>query len=259
MTRTERPSNHSSQQKFRACLFDMDGLLINSEPIYTQITSKLLRDNFGITDGLSWEVKSQIQGLPGHKAIDILIDHFHLQDRVTPEQFDKLGQQLQSEFWGKVGLMPGALELVKYLKFEAHVPICVCTSTKCSKFKMKTSHLDELFDLFDDNIITGDHEGLKGNGKPNPDIWWLGLAKLNEDRVKKGLDEIKSSECLVFEDALNGALSGKRSGGYVIWIPDHENLKTLSQDVINDIIGENNENGVILEHLSQFEPGEFGL
>ena len=46
----------------RACLFDMDGLLIDSEDIYTLCTNRVLRE-FGKPD-LPWSVKAQLQGRP---------------------------------------------------------------------------------------------------------------------------------------------------------------------------------------------------
>jgi beta-phosphoglucomutase-like phosphatase (HAD superfamily) len=47
----------------RACLFDMDGLLINSEDLYTICTNEVLRE-FGKPD-LPWNIKAQLQGRPG--------------------------------------------------------------------------------------------------------------------------------------------------------------------------------------------------
>lgn len=46
----------------RACLFDMDGLLINTEDIYTEITNAVLRENN--RPPLTWHIKAQLQGRP---------------------------------------------------------------------------------------------------------------------------------------------------------------------------------------------------
>lgn len=47
----------------RACLFDMDGLLIDSEDLYTICTNEVLRE-YGRPD-LPWNIKAQLQGRPG--------------------------------------------------------------------------------------------------------------------------------------------------------------------------------------------------
>jgi hypothetical protein len=47
----------------RACLFDMDGLLIDSEDLYTVCTNETLR-KYGKPD-LPWNIKAQLQGRPG--------------------------------------------------------------------------------------------------------------------------------------------------------------------------------------------------
>lgn len=50
-------------KKIRACLFDMDGLLINSEEIYTEVTNQILAEHG--KGQLPWEVKIELQGRPG--------------------------------------------------------------------------------------------------------------------------------------------------------------------------------------------------
>ena len=52
-----------SLPRVRACLFDMDGLLIDSEDIYTTITDTILKE-YG-KPNLPWSIKAQLQGRPG--------------------------------------------------------------------------------------------------------------------------------------------------------------------------------------------------
>lgn len=53
----------TTHKKIRACLFDMDGLLINSEEIYTEVTNQVLAEHG--KGKLPWEIKVQLQGRPG--------------------------------------------------------------------------------------------------------------------------------------------------------------------------------------------------
>jgi len=55
--------NSPSLPPIRACLFDMDGLLIDSEDLYTICTNELLRE-YGRPD-LPWSIKARLQGRPG--------------------------------------------------------------------------------------------------------------------------------------------------------------------------------------------------
>jgi len=53
----------------RACLFDMDGLLIDSEDLYTVCTNEVLRE-YGRPD-LPWNIKAQLQGRPGPEVCNL--------------------------------------------------------------------------------------------------------------------------------------------------------------------------------------------
>ncbi|GME83823.1 unnamed protein product [Ambrosiozyma monospora] len=255
----QQSQQNQSQRKFRACLFDMDGLLINSEQIYTDISSKVLREKFNIEKGLTWDVKSQMQGLPGSKATQKMVDCYGLNDKTTGEELYKITSEMQTDYWPTCQLMPGVAELIKYLH-DKGIPICVCTSTSKTKFPLKTSHLQDTFKLFDGNVITGDHESIVGKGKPLPFIWWLGVDKLNESLKKEGKPgNIKPEECLIFEDAVSGFISGKRAQGYVIWVPNENNLKVIGEQKVKEMVGANNEFGCVLNSLKDFEPTKYGF
>lgn len=56
----------------RACIFDMDGLLIDSEDKYTRCTNEILA-KYG-KGPIPWDVKAKLQGRPGTAAMDIFLD-----------------------------------------------------------------------------------------------------------------------------------------------------------------------------------------
>ncbi|ODV85924.1 hypothetical protein CANARDRAFT_27993 [[Candida] arabinofermentans NRRL YB-2248] len=245
--------------QIKACLFDMDGLIIDSESVYTISFSEILQSpRFNRPEGLTWENKVKLQGLPGTQATQTLIDAMGLKD-VTAEELYKLTSERQEELWPVVKFMPGALELIKTLHSKG-VPIGICTSSASDKFKVKTGHLQEGFKLFD-NVVTGDNEVIKGKGKPLPFIWWLGLDELNTKCKNEGriTEDIKINECLIFEDAVPGFISGKRAGGYVIWVPDQNALNLLSDKEVKGMIGENNEYGELLTSLEELDLKKYGL
>lgn len=223
----------------------MDGLLINTEDIYTLVTNEILNE-YG-KGPLTWDVKIQLQGLPGPQAARKVLDHFQLP--ITLEEFDKKNIELQHKKWPTCSFLPGALDLIRYLHSKK-VPIALCTSSGKQKYIGKTSHLQHGFELFD-VIITGDDPRIPpGRGKPYPDIWQLGLKGLNE----KFNTDIKPEECLIFEDGLPGVTSAKAAGAYVIWVP-HPDAYTILGDTSKFLDGK----GELLGSLVQLDKVRFGL
>ncbi|GMM29349.1 putative hydrolase [Martiniozyma asiatica (nom. inval.)] len=239
----------------KACLFDMDGLLLNSETMYTISFSKIL-NKYG-APSLGWDVKVQLQGLPGPEACELVVNSYNISDKVTGEQFYKETSQVQEEIWPDVELLPGVEDLIRGLH-KRGIPMVVCTSSHKDKFELKTKRHKELFFLFD-GVVTGDEPAIVGKGKPLPFIWWLGLQLVNEKRkLINTKEEIKPEDCLVFEDAIPGAISGKRAGAWVVWVPDENAIKALPSAEIEKVL-DNESKGVILKSLEDFKFEDYGL
>lgn len=243
-----------NERKFKACLFDMDGLLLDSETVSAISFSDVLAKQFNRKEGLTQEVKVKLQGLPGVRACQVVIDSYNLQGKTTAEELYELISLRQKEFWPSVSVLPGVQDLVTYLK-EKQIPICICTSSDKKKFELKTKQHKALFSLFEGNVITGDNPTIIGKGKPLPFIWWMGLDLINN---KNGTN-IKPEECLIFEDALPGFISGKRAGGYVIWVPDQKILDLIPADEVTKLVGSNNEHGRIFKTIEDFNPADYGM
>lgn len=235
--------------KIRACLFDMDGLLINSEEIYTRVTNQILKEHG--KGELPWDVKIHLQGRPGPEASRYFLDWAQLP--YTPEEYYKLTSEKQRHLWKETKFMPGALELLQYLD-KHNVPFALATSSHHDNYVLKTNHLRDGFDLFGKHIVVGDDERIpKGRGKPHPDIWQVALASLNDDRPAD--DQIKPEECLVFEDGMPGVISGKAAGARVVWVPDQRTLKVLGEEKVAELIGDHE----ILESLADLDKSKYGL
>ncbi|SCW04493.1 LAFE_0H14752g1_1 [Lachancea fermentati] len=223
----------------------MDGLLINTEDIYTVVTNEVLAEHG--KGPLTWDVKIQLQGLPGREASKKVIEHFQLP--LTYEEFEKINVEKQNHKWATCEFLPGALELIQLLKAK-DIPIALCTSSAKYKFEGKTGHLKDTFSLFD-VVITGDDPRIPpGRGKPYPDIWKLGLQELN----KKFDLSVKPEECIIFEDGVPGVTSAKAAGAYVVWVPHPEAHKVLG-DTASILDGK----GELLQSLELFNSTKFGL
>ncbi|KAH8731224.1 HAD-like domain-containing protein [Phaeosphaeriaceae sp. PMI808] len=205
----------------RAALFDMDGLLIDSEDLYTIITNTILaRYN---KPPLPWSIKAQLQGRPGPTAGAIFHDWAQLP--ISHEQFLAEQKDLQLELFPNTQPLPGVLDLLAELKSRG-VQIALATSSHAGNHKLKSAHLPQLFNSFaPEHQVLGDDPRIPaGRGKPAPDIYLLALSTLNKTLEAQGQPPILPEECLVFEDSVLGVESGRRAGMQAVWCPHPELL-----------------------------------
>ena len=250
----------------------MDGLLIDSEDLYTICTNEILREH-GKPD-LPWHIKAQLQGRPGPEAGRIF--HEWAQLPISREEFMTRQRGFQRKYFPGTRPLAGAKDLLQTLakRTEPKVEIALATSSQKSNFKLKTNHLeDDLFYVFDaENRVLGDDPRIaEGRGKPAPDIYLLALETINARIRRQDGREIEPQECLVFEDSVPGVESGRRAGMQVVWCP-HPGLlneyKGREPEVLAGLTGEykeieqkNEQIGVADSHSSERKtgaPGEIG-
>ncbi|KAF2762003.1 putative HAD superfamily hydrolase [Pseudovirgaria hyperparasitica] len=202
----------------RACLFDMDGLLINSEDLYTIATNEALLHFDPGHEPLPWPIKAQLQGRPAPQATEIFMAWANIP--VSIADFHKHTATLQEKYFPRTEVLPGVQELVEKLAGNG-VRIALATSSTTRNFELKTAHLGKLFDLFPPRQrVLGDDRRVKaGRGKPAPDIFLVALQTINEELKGKGEKLITPDECLVFEDSVPGVEAGRRAGMQVVWCP----------------------------------------
>ncbi|XP_021376555.1 pseudouridine-5'-phosphatase-like, partial [Mizuhopecten yessoensis] len=82
-------------------IFDVDGLILDTERLYTVITDKIVEE-YGKT--FTWEVKSKQMGKKDVEAANILIDELQLP--ITPEEYLVKARAQQSILFPTVGLLP---------------------------------------------------------------------------------------------------------------------------------------------------------
>lgn len=183
---------------FDAVFFDMDGLMVDSEPEW-------LQSEIDVTApyGYTWLEEDQIACLGGPLS------------RVGQYMFDKCGQQESPEFFtqslidtqaakmrGNTPTMPGAVELVRELQSHGVKTALVSASPR----NIVDAVLDNLgHDLFPFSISSDDVV----NTKPHPD-GYLKAAAISESDI---------SNCLIFEDSLTGMKAATSSGAYLIAVP----------------------------------------
>ncbi|GAB7355948.1 hypothetical protein MBLNU459_g6582t3 [Dothideomycetes sp. NU459] len=201
----------------RACLFDMDGLLIDSEDLYTICTNEVLRE-YGKPD-LPWHIKAQLQGRPGPDAGRIFQEWAQLP--IPRDEFMAKTTALQRKYFPSTQPLPGVPELLQTLAANPAVHVALATSSNKNNFGLKTAHLHDLFAVFaPQHRVLGDDDRIPaGKGKPAPHIYLLALETINARLRSSGETDITPAECLVFEDSVPGVEAGRRAGMQVVWCP----------------------------------------
>ncbi|KAB8305011.1 hypothetical protein EYC80_004316 [Monilinia laxa] len=211
----------------RACLFDMDGLLINTEDMYTICANQVLAAYN--RPPLPWSIKAQLMGRPGGSTSSIFMDWAQLP--ISKEQYVTEQREQQRLHFPECKPLPGVEELLQNLNRSRdingnQVHIALATSSERYNFELKTrkGETKKLLEVFPEGrrILGDDSRVEKGRGKPAPDIYLLALRLINES-LGENEKPITPEECLVFEDSVPGVEAGRRAGMRVVWVP-HEGL-----------------------------------
>jgi pseudouridine-5'-monophosphatase len=137
-------------------------------------------------------------------------------------------------------LLPGVDTLLFTLKTKTSPPVKLALASSAGHhlFNLKTSHLTIIPTTFDDaslHVFGDDPEMQHCDKKPSPDIFLLALKRLNSAAIANGEPELRSEECLVFEDSIAGVEAGLRAGMSVIWVP-HPGLAEVCQGREMDVL-----------------------
>ncbi|MDF2441270.1 MAG: hypothetical protein JWN98_2254 [Abditibacteriota bacterium] len=209
-------------KRFDAVLFDLDGVLADSEPSWNDIDAAMLA-HYGVIYG--GEHKSSILGTSFSIALQFYKDTFNL--RAEIEEMALRRSEIALDFYAKrIPMYESAPGVLAHLR-ESGFKLGLATSSVSSVVVpfLKRHDIAKYFDA----LTFGDEVQ---NGKPNPDIYLKAAAKVG----------VEPARCLVVEDALSGIQAGKSAGMTVVAIPDARfmdvSLYPGKADVIIDELGE---------------------
>lgn len=226
-------SDDNSYNKVTHCLFDMDGLLLDTEYLYSKAFNRIT-NRFG--KEFTWEHKAHVMGFKTKNVARYVVEELELP--LTPEEFRQEIAEIYRELFPQTNPMPGAVRLLKHLK-ENNVPIALATSSDRENYEVKTTRWRDLFELFDHKVIGGSDPEIV-HGKPAPDIFLTA--------AKRFRDNPDPSKCLVFEDSPNGVKAALNAKMQVVMVPDSKLPKCFT-----------NEATLVLNSLEDFQPEKFGL
>jgi HAD superfamily hydrolase (TIGR01509 family) len=185
---------------FYAVIFDLDGVLADSEPWWNEVDAKLLAEH-----GVNYrgEYHRNVLGVNYRLAVDFYKNAFHISASVE-ELMRRRGEIATDFFATRVGLFPFAKTTLERLReMTLHLALATSSVSVSARPFLERTGIRSFFDV----ILTGDEVQ---RGKPDPDIYLRTANRLG----------MTTETCLVIEDALAGVAAAKAAKMRVAAIPD---------------------------------------
>jgi len=206
-------------KKIKAVIFDMDGVIVDSEKYFPILEKEWFSSLVGI-----WteEDEKNITGRSASDIFDILTKQYNLKmsQNLFLKQYDEIAKEVYEK---KCSIFPNFMNVVDELR-KKNFKIALVSSSPYSWIEMmlKRFWIREKFDA----IISADE--IDGKGKPSPEIYLYSAKILN----------LNPDECVVIEDSKNGIISAKNANmrciGFRNWINQRQDL-SKADVIISDL------------------------
>ena len=185
--------------KCKGAIFDMDGVLFDTEKLYHETWGELAKERrISLGDRFIME----ISGTNGERMRRVVEKYYQVPNGsvVIDECMDRMQKKLEIHVPEKKGVR----EILEYFH-GLNMPIAVASSSSAQQIESNLLR-SGIRDYFSE-IVSGSE--VK-NGKPSPDIFLLAAKRIG----------CKAEECFVFEDSENGVKAGHSAGCFTIMVPD---------------------------------------
>lgn len=183
---------------FEAVIFDMDGVLVNSEPFYVEVEQTNFRQ-LGLV--ISEEEHQTYQGTATDRMWQLIKERHGIEHPV--EELVKMTNSLVTPYFKsleQMDSMPGVEKLILNLK-EKGIPLALASSSYSDVIEiiLQKTGLKKYFDV----VVSSQ---MACASKPEPDIFLLTAKKLG----------VQPEKCVVIEDSTNGIKAAKAAGMFCI-------------------------------------------
>ncbi len=195
-----RASAPALPRRVHAVVFDMDGLLVDSETLFRDA---MMEAAASFDRELPLSVFLRMVGLPGAESRHVAVAHFGPEFPIDSFN-DAVWRYAEARHALGVALKPGVVELLDHLD-AAGLPRAVATSSSHAAVELQLGR-NGLLARFDAIVAAGDY----ARGKPNPDPFLTAAKRLGVDPV----------HCLALEDSHNGVRAAHAAGMMTVMVPD---------------------------------------
>ena len=184
-------------------IFDLDGVLLDTEPLYTRATQEIVGEYGKVFD---WSVKADMIGRSAIDGARHMISA--LEVPIDPEEYLRRRKPILDSLFPTAEEIRGARSFVERL-VALRIPLGLATSSETYQYRLKIER-HAWFSSFR-TVVCGDDPRIVAL-KPAPDIFLVTASQLG----------VQPEDCLVFEDSLAGVESAKAAGMQVVALPDPE-------------------------------------
>lgn len=212
-------------------IFDMDGVLLDSEPVYMLVEGALVRELNPAAD--LYSILDKILGRTSRDTARLTLDSFNI--NMTVDEYIRLRTERLVPAMRDVKILPGVNRLVRWLS-EKGVSMAIATSSPKVLLDAKRVGKEDFFNMFE-AIICGDDVN---KGKPDPEIFLAAAAAMG----------VKASDCIVFEDAPSGIRGAKSANMVCVALPNPDVDPRLYEEAKPDFV---------IANMGEFQPESVGL
>ncbi|HEX2734837.1 MAG TPA: HAD-IA family hydrolase [Polyangiaceae bacterium] len=197
------PDAQAKTERPLAVIFDLDGTLLDTEPLYT-LSAQRVAARFG--KSFDWTLKSQTMGGDAEFGAELVVRTLGLP--ISPAEYLSERYAILRQLFLETSAMPGAESCVRALQ-SAGVPVAIGTSSYAELCDLKWTNFPWISSI--GVKVCGDDPEVKAR-KPAPDIFLLAARRLG----------VAPERCVVFEDSPAGVTAAKRAGMRVVVIKARE-------------------------------------
>ncbi|MGL6267451.1 MAG: hexitol phosphatase HxpB [Chitinophagaceae bacterium] len=182
-------------------IFDMDGLLIDSEPIWQEAANEVMQ-KLGVI--LDEDLYATTIGLRTREFLQFWFNRYQINQDIVPSMEEEITNLVIDKIFTSGTLLPGVFETLEFFK-KKNFQIGLATS----------SPLQLVDTVLKKTGLTGRFQAISSaehlpNGKPHPQVYLDCAALLKSD----------PTSCLCFEDSFNGMIAAKAARMKCVVVPD---------------------------------------
>ena len=184
----------------KAAIFDMDGLLIDSEPLWQQAADEILQQ---FNQKLTAKQYDTTTGLRTKEFIEHWFNHFKLPEHLQPKAVDEIIELVKEKIIKHQSVMPGVQHIIEYfLKKDCVIGLATSSPRSVADVVIDKLGIRKILGA----ISTAEHLPY---GKPHPQVYINCAAALM----------VPATECICFEDSFNGVIAAKAARMKCVVVP----------------------------------------